>query len=137
MKFLRILLIIVVVLAVIGAFTNPCEEQHKEALKNSMREGLSRALQNNGINANNTFFNAITDDLYNNYIWNSLLDKEVKRNNYFVFSTTTLNYLNKEYTAGVGIFGKVYIFPQVEAQVADRINKFIKEGGGLQQILNQ
>ena len=137
MKGLKITFVIILLIAVTGAFTNPGEAQHKEALKASMRGGLSKALQNNGIQSSHSFFNAITDDLYDNYIWSSLLEKEVSRKNYGIFSTTRLSYLNKDYTAGIGIFGKVYIFPQVEQQVAERINRFIKEGGGLQHILNQ
>ncbi len=135
MKFGRILLILLLITLIAAVITNPDEEKHKEAMKETMRNGLSKALQSNGIKEGNTFHNAITKDLYENYLWTSLIEKEVERKNYFVLSVSQVKYGGKEYTAGIGILGKVYIFPQVEKEVTNRINKLIKDGGGLKNVL--
>lgn len=135
MKIGKIVVIILLLTAVAAFFTNPEKEAHKLALKETLRHGLSKALEGNGVKENNALHGLLTNDMYENYFWSDLIEKSVDRKNYYLFSTSTVTYNGKEYTAGIGILGKVYIFPQLEKEVVNRVNKLIKDGGGLINIL--
>lgn len=135
MKGKYIALIIVVVLLIIAAFTNPSEQAHKDAVKETVRKGLSKALQMNGVQQGNQFHQAITDQFYEDIIWQELLADGVQRQNFGVFSTSKIVYLNKQYTAGFGVFGKVFVFNAVEKQVSEKLNSLIQQGGGLKRTL--
>lgn len=132
-KFIWIIAIVAILIA--GFITNPSETKHKEALKETVRAGLSKALQMNGVKQGNQFHEVITDRFYEDIIWQELLAGSVTRKNYLFFSTSQITYLNKTYTAGFGAFGYVFVFKEVERQVSNKLNELIQQGGGLKSTL--
>lgn len=134
MKKSAIVLIVLGIIILLAALTNPKEPKHEAAIKESLRSGLSKSLKANGVK-NNEFYEEMTGSLFENVLWDKVMEESVSRNNYFLFSTSKLNYLGKEYTAGLGLFGMVWVFPQVEEQTAAKFNQLIKEGGGLKKSL--
>lgn len=135
MKLKYIAWLFLIGLLVAAFMTNPSEDLHKKQMKETLRNGLSKALQSNGLSSDNAFHQTLTYDLYENIVWSNVLEKGIKRKNYYFFSTSEINYLGKSYTAGVGLFSRVYIFPQLEKEVVNRINDLINEGGGLKNLL--
>ena len=79
MKQNHIILIVIGFLLVALMATNPSSEEHKEAVK----EKVSAAFENN--NSDGNAFQKLGEQL-GQTIGKALIDKEIKRENYFIFS---------------------------------------------------
>lgn len=92
----RYLLIIIFIIAL---FTNPGQEKHKRAIM----DGLSKA----GYYAYSE--NPESQSAYDQQI-TRLIDQHVSSSGYLLFSTTNVEWSGRTYIAGIGIFGKVFLF---------------------------
>ena len=117
-----IVLIIFIVVAIIAFVTNPNEEKHKEVAKLKLNEIVANSAQKYGINKNiiNVLGINLSDEFYD-----GLINKMVKSDNYYLFSTTKLNWGDNKYVIGIGAFGKVYIYPKVEEMAQKELEKYI------------
>lgn len=131
MRLRNVIWILVAVLLIVAAFLNPNLEQHKLALKPKVKAGVAEALKGNGVKTDNMLYNLVTDGIYESYLWKDLVENEVTRDNYLFFSISKCSYLGEEYPVGVGVLGKVFIFPQVQQFVTNLFDDLIKKGGGL------
>lgn len=131
MSLRRIIYLLIAVFILAAALFNPDLEQHKAALKPEIQKGLSDALVKNGLPRDNALYRLVTNDLYESYLWKDLVENEVTRDNWIIFSISKCNYRDKEYPVAIGILGKVFVFPQVKVFVADLFTQLIKQGGGL------
>lgn len=134
MRIRNIILILVAGLLVVAALLNPKLEDHKEALKPQVKAGLAKSLTKNGVRTDNMLFNLVTDGIYESYLWKDLVENEVTRDNYIFFSISKCAYLGEQYPVGIGLFGTVYIFPQVEQFVTNIFDDLIEKGGGLKAM---
>ena len=121
MKKNQILLILIGFILVALMATNPSTEEHKEAVM----EKVSAAIEIN--NSNGNAFRKINEQL-GQTIGKALIDKEIKRENYFIFSIIKAKYLFNPPTSsinqkkvGIGILGNVYLSDLFSNRISEKI----------------
>lgn len=134
MKFIKYALIILLLLVVGAYFTNPNEEQHKNKIKSELQLTLTESLSKQGINKDNPLLKSIDTDLFDNLAW-GVIGNNIAYQNYHVLSITQVNYSGKTYPMSIGLFGYVFVMPQLKEEVDNRINSVIKAQGGLKELL--
>jgi hypothetical protein len=85
---IKFLLVLVVALIVIGFFTNPKESDHRKSLKETLRDLPVR-----------------------------VREKAVKIDDYKIFSLTKVTVQGEERIVGIGVFGKVWYFDDLEEKL--------------------
>lgn len=83
------------------AFTNPSEQDHRDAVMNAITEKVKETVpQNEWEEAGQNLGLMMIQ---------SALNTMVHRSNYVIFSLTDVSYQGETRTVGVGILGKVYL----------------------------
>ncbi|HRP90622.1 MAG TPA: hypothetical protein PKX92_11355 [Edaphocola sp.] len=126
MKKLIGFLIIFIATGVSMWITNPKVDKHKEAVFKDLSEVLME--QKDRISSENKLQNAILKNLDQGSLDNLVkpfVDIAVSVEDYKVFSLTKLDLGEAVYNVGIGIFGKVFIFPQLKSKVIENIQQFI------------
>ena len=123
MKQNQINLIIIGFILVALMATNPSTDEHKEAVKIK----VSAAFENNTTDGN--AFQKLGEQL-GQTIGMALIDKMIKRENYYLYSLTKFKFLNnneEEKIVGFGFFGKVYLIDKFSDQIPGKIAYLIEE----------
>ena len=123
MKQSQITLIVIGFILVALMATNPSTDEHKEAVK----EKVSAVIENN--NSNGNAFQKLGEQL-GQTIGMALIDKMIKRENYYLYSLTKSKFLNnneEEKIVGFGFFGKVYLIDKFSDQIPGKIAYLIEE----------
>jgi hypothetical protein len=121
MKKSQIALIVIGFILVALMATNPSIEEHKEAVM----EKVSAAIEIN--NSNGNAFRKISEQL-GQTIGKALIDKEIKREDYLIFSIIKAKYLFNPPTSsinqkkvGIGILGNVYLSDIFSNRISEKI----------------
>lgn len=86
--FLKWALILIVGLAIVAYFTNPDEAKHRQAVKDNT-----------------------------SHLKKKVKEKQVQIKDYKIFSLTTITVKGDEKTVGVGAFGKIWYFGDIEEKL--------------------
>ena len=136
-----IITIIVAAVFIIAAVTNPTTEDHRETVRQILKEQADKIAEKKT--------SGLTDDVVNGVLGTNIstgkvgekidgvvrevagavlgnvadvaVDEEIARENYVFFSLTTLKWNGKKRRIGLGIFGNVFLF----ADIDDYVNKHI------------
>lgn len=134
MRFIKYSFIILILLLTAAYFTNPDLEKHKSEVKKKVENGMLEALSNQGISKDNIILKSLNDEVFDKMVWN-VIENNIQYRNYHIFSISQANYLGENYTISIGFFNYVLVFPQLEKQIEDKINTYIKDNGGLKEFL--
>ncbi len=123
MKFRSFILLILIVVAGILFYMNPDEQTHKTFVKdkftvifNQKVEEELEKIKDPNLKIFGNLGKKLAPLLGNNVV-DELVDTHVRRKNYYLFSTTEVLYKEKWNTIGIGVAGKMYLFPQVEEEL--------------------
>jgi len=111
--------IVLLVLGVLLAITNPDESKHVREASAVFRRSLNKNLNNSDGSLESSLgsmFGGVLIDGLSGYV--------ISRNNYIFFSTTKISIMGKEQVIGFGILGNVFI----SDKVADEADNLIKKG---------
>ena len=107
-----ITLLIVVILLIAAALTNPNTDNHKEFLIIKLNKLTQQALPKSDEKMENK--GSISGMLLEEKFINKMVDQIISVDNYVLFSVTIANYRGHNKTIGFGAFGNVYITNQVD-----------------------
>ena len=120
MKKLYFILGVVGCLAVVMAFMNPAEEEHKNAVKEKLHISLLNSISEK---SNKNEFSKILGEslgnLFGNKLVDTAVDKMISRKNYVVFSLTQCRYNDEDNTIGVGLLNHVFVTGKLETAFQD------------------
>lgn len=103
---LKIFGVLVLLLLVIMALTNPNRESHENAIRTEVSKAVEKATTSNGNDIFSQGFGMMARMFAGNFI-DSALDNLFEYHNYLIFSKGTVTIQDKEHTVSYGIFGKV------------------------------
>lgn len=115
MKF-KLILILLVALAGVMAFTNPSIDMHKDAVKEKLEKSMKTAIDDQ-VDKKNKWGDVLSKtlgSLVGNKMVDNAVDCLVSRENYIVLSLTKCKWNGENQTVGVGAFGKVYVSDKLE-----------------------
>lgn len=96
------------IILIILAITAPNKDSHEQAINKEMTEAINQKTNdasNDGIMAEG--FKMLNSMITNN-ILNGVLDQVLEYHNYIIFSKTTVNFNDEDYTVSWGILGHVF-----------------------------
>lgn len=134
MKIIKYSFFILLILLVLAFITNPDKEMHKTFVKEKIENGLMKTLSNQGISADNAFVKSLKNDVFDNVVWKTI-ENNIEYKNYYLFSIAKVNYMGESYPISIGFFKYVMVMPQLEKQIENKLNTYIKENGGLKEFL--
>jgi len=116
MKKGYVALLIIGMLVLIAAITNPSPERHKEAVKTKFKEYMQKSMKDS------TSISEDEDDkvglalgmLIGNAIIDPIVNSLISTDNYIVFSTTKITWDGKTKVIGIGAFGNVFITKKID-----------------------
>lgn len=128
----RWIVIVLVVVAAVLAFTNPSEKAHKRAILSNITNGISQVTD---ADDDNLFAQGlgVLRRMFASGLVQTVLDQDLEYHNYLLFSTTTLRIGSQEVRASMGFLGNV--FTADEDEVARDLKKAVEKdlggfGGG-------
>ena len=107
-----ITLLIISILLITAALTNPNTDSHKEFMIIKLTKLTQKALPKSDEKMENT--GSISGMLLAEKFINKMVDQIISVDNYVLFSVTIANYRGRTKTIGLGFFGHVYITSQVD-----------------------
>jgi hypothetical protein len=115
--------VLIIISIIVLFFTNPSLEKHKDKAAN---EAMAVFKESKVYGMLNSFSYGKGDELILNSIKGG-----THRNNYFLFSTTTmqLSKENETTTIGIGILGVVYIFDDAKQELKSQIDSYDSAAG--------
>lgn len=96
------------IILIILAITAPNKDSHEQAINKEMMEAINQKtddVSNDGIMAEG--FKMLNSMITNNVL-NGVLDQVLEYHNYIIFSKTTVNFNDEDYTVSWGILGHVF-----------------------------
>ncbi|NDV96295.1 DUF4359 domain-containing protein [Dysgonomonas sp. 521] len=117
MKKLRMFIVLVVIIAVAGVFTNPGEEKHKEALKAKLQSHIEE------LTAKESLVKRSVGMLVGGAAIDQLVDKVVSVENYYVFSTTNVTLNRKKQMIGIGAFGNIFYTKKMDEVIDEELSQ--------------
>jgi hypothetical protein len=124
MKNLPIYIAISTIIACLLFITNPSEINHKEAVKSKLKNMFSEKMVNDIEKDENPFsrlgsgLGLLFGDAYIDKITDGLINRE----NYFLFSITTLEYKGERKTIGFGVLGNIFFLEKINEIYKDKSN---------------
>ena len=107
-----ITLLIVAILLIAAALTNPNTDNHKEFMIIKLNKLTQNPLPKSDKKLRNT--DSLSGMMLAEKFVNKMVDQIISVDNYFLFSLTVATYRGNTKTIGFGAFGKVYITNQVD-----------------------
>lgn len=117
-------IIVLVVVALVLAFTNPSEKAHKRAILSNITNGVSQVTDSDSDNPFAQGLSAL-GRMFTGGLVQMVLDQNLEYHNYLFFSTTTLRVGSQDVRASMGFLGNV--FTADETEVAKDLRKAILE----------
>ena len=110
MKKLLIFLLVIVGLAAVCVVTCPDRQTHKEAILQEVDDALGETINDN-LDDDNPVVGIIAGILGGvaSKVGYAALENQLRYNNYFVVSTTTIDISGEEKTVAVGALGHVFV----------------------------
>ena len=118
------LLLVLVLLVVVAYLTNPNEQQHQAAAKEKLHKVAENLLAKYGIEPGFIPGSAIN---FTDPFVDSLIEKHVSAHNYFLFSTTNIEWEGQSQIIGVGAFKNVFISPKADEMLQQELENYVKE----------
>lgn len=120
--------ILLIIIFIIAFSTNPNISSHQEEVKDKLNVYLEKAIKKTVVDSDNEW--SKLGEIFGTYLGNTALDEIVKTSvssdNYMFFSTTKFNFLGKKNVIGIGVFGKVFIFPEFDKELDNSYNEIFK-----------
>ena len=110
-----ILLAIIALVAVVAFVTNPNVDSHRAAMNQRATIVMSEVVAEQNILVQGAW------GLTGNRLLTEFVNTSVTADNYFLFSITKINWDNESYSVGVGAFGNVFIFRQINKELVEEI----------------
>ncbi|WP_017495592.1 DUF4359 domain-containing protein [Flavobacterium sp. WG21] len=107
MKKLNIILIAFATIILVAVLTNPSSEEHKQAVKSVINQVVQNSISGNGSNMEKLGI------LLGSSLAEKLIENSVTRDNYILFSITTITWQGKSKSIGYGLFGNVFLSEKV------------------------
>ena len=107
-----ITLLIISILLITAALTNPNTESHKKFMIIKLTKLTQQALPKSDDKMENT--GSISGMLLAEKFIKKMVDQIISVDNYVLFSVTIANYRGQTKTIGLGFFGHVYVTSQVD-----------------------
>lgn len=118
----KALLICLLLIVGILAFTNPGKEAHKEAVKAEVNQIIEKSAESTGNDLLSQGMKMFTQIIAGNFI-DTVIDQLFEYHNYVIFSKSTVTFDGKTHTISYGCLGKVFTFN------ADDVTKALEENG--------
>lgn len=118
------LFLLLIAVAVFAYFTNPTKEMHQQAAKVKVEKISENLLAKYGLQEG--LLGSLGMEITEPFVAD-LLEKHVTSKNYFLFSTTQVEWDNQSQTIGLGAFNKVFISNKVDEIIEREIEKYVKE----------
>ena len=112
LKKYPMILLIISILLITAALTNPNTESHKKIMIIKLTKLTQQALPKSDEKMENT--GSISGMLLAEKFINKMVDQIISVDNYVLFSVTIANYRGRTKTIGLGFFGHVYVTSQVD-----------------------
>ena len=110
-----ILFVIIALVAVIAFATNPDVDRHRAAMNQRATIVMSEVVAEQNILVQGTW------GLTGNRLLTEFVNASVRADNYFLFSITKINWDNESHSVGFGMFGRVFIFRQINKELVLQI----------------
>lgn len=120
MKTKQIALLAFVTILLIAILTNPSKEDHKEKVKETLHTFYQKSLKETEPDSEKSF--AALGSLIGETLINSFIENAITRDNYVLFSLTTISYRGEEKSIGYGVFGNVFLSDKIEDAFNKNIN---------------
>lgn len=134
MKIIKYSFFILIILFILAFITNPDKEMHQSFVKEKIEQGLLQSLSKQGISTDNALVKSLKNDVFDNMVWKTI-ENNIEYKNYYFFSISQVNYMGDSYPISIGFFKYVMVMPQLEKQIENKLNSYIKENGGLKEVL--
>jgi hypothetical protein len=112
----QFLILLFVVIVGVLIFTNPDEQEHKDAVKNKLVTAYNKKMSSKLIDSENGLENigAGFGLMIGENLIDKLVDGFVARDNYVLFSLTTATYKGQTKTIGFGIIGNIFLTSKID-----------------------
>ena len=99
----------------LAGFTNPGLEGHRQEVRSEVMQFISK--ESSSVHSSNGALAQLEEELgfaLGNILIQKIANDAVQTDNYLLFSLTTLQIDNEERNIGIGLFGQVYLFDDLE-----------------------
>ena len=117
-------ILILVALVVIAYLTNPDERQHQAAAKEKLHQIADNLLAKYGIEPG--FISGLGIDITDQFL-DKLIESHITVDNYFLFSTTNIEWEGQSQIIGIGIFKQVFISNKADEILQQELENYVKE----------
>jgi hypothetical protein len=112
---MRNTLLIIGIILILGAVTNPKKEEHNAVIKSIVMHSLTDTMDEE-LNGKNDWGAALGLTLGSSFI-DKLLEGMVEVDNYLICSIGNLSYQGESKAITIGIFGNVFLLPGVKDKI--------------------
>lgn len=105
-------LIIIGLVVLIAVITNPSQEMHREAVKNKINAFLQKQMKKNSTDTNEV--GQALGVMIGGAFAGGLINNLVTSDSYVVFSLTKITWSGQTKVIGVGAFGNVFFFRELD-----------------------
>lgn len=123
----RYIFLIIFILTAVGMYlSNPSPEKHREAIFGVLAEVLKdkkQALEKDGFKMKNLLQN-LNDESMTEMV-KPFVEQAVTVDDYQVFSISKIDLGTNVYPVGIGVFGMVFIAPQVKSKIKENLDKYL------------
>lgn len=127
MKKRYLFLIIFLLTGIVMYVTNPKPEKHRQAVYHAI-EGILKEQKEQLLKSNNNLskmLEGVNDESIQSMVL-PFLEQAVIVEDYKVFSLTRIDLGTGSYTVGLGLFGKVFIAPQLKEEVKANMTRYLE-----------
>lgn len=115
----KYILAIIGAIALIAIFTNPSNDDHKEAVKNELNSILQKNIKQESTETDGAL--QTISLMLGGVILDSFVDNIVRSENYILFSITKMSLGSDVKVVGIGAFGNVFISDKIEEAIEDNL----------------
>lgn len=115
----KYILAIIGAIALIAIFTNPSNDDHKEAVKNELNSILQKNIKQESTETDGAL--QTISLMLGGVILDSFVDNIVRSENYILFSITKMPLGSDVKVVGIGAFGNVFISDKIEEAIEDNL----------------
>ncbi len=121
----KLILILLGIIVIAFAVTNPSEEAHRQVVKEKLQESLQTAIDEK--TADKKDVNKSLGKVFGNLLGNQMLDASVNqivsRKNYFIFSLTECTWNGETNTVGIGLLSHVFVSDKFKTAFQDQLKQ--------------
>lgn len=123
------LIVIVAIVVILAVLTNPKQDQHKEVLKTKLNVFIQKAMKNSLTETDNEWeqVGQSLGLMIGGALINTMIDNMVSSDNYVLFSTTKIHVEGETRVIGIGAFGNIFFFKDIDALLNRTMNENTSE----------